>query len=233
MLQKASLFCTATLTPIPTPNATPKQNVNVDPKRPPPTRMTLGTTQLTVHPVCDSPNTSRASRLVQAMSALLMKTRRAPSRHSRDARVLRSYDYGHAQTEHTHPHAHASICPPSLPLSITPFLCSQPKLTVVADTFPTYKICGMSMPKPPSPTRMLLFSLIPSHDYATPRRTLATDGFQICGITCRNPPPPMCTLPLAIRNRYNNTITTSVADVTSSITSTRLQENVTRSHRIR
>ena len=34
-----------------------------------------------------------ASRLVQAMSAWLVKTRRAPSRHSRDARV-----YGHTTT---------------------------------------------------------------------------------------------------------------------------------------
>ena len=43
-----------------------------------------------------------ASRLVQAMSSCLVKTRRTPSRHSRDARVytLWSYDYGHAQTEY-------------------------------------------------------------------------------------------------------------------------------------
>ena len=45
------------------------------------------------------------SRLVQAMSVWLVKTRRAPSRHSRDARVegLWSYDHGHAQTEYTPP----------------------------------------------------------------------------------------------------------------------------------
>ena len=44
-----------------------------------------------------------ASRLVQAMSAWLVKTRHDSSRHSRDARVytLWSYDYGHAQTEYT------------------------------------------------------------------------------------------------------------------------------------
>ena len=47
-----------------------------------------------VHPSCNSPNTSHgASRLVQAMSAWLVKAQRAPSRHSRDARV-----YGHTAT---------------------------------------------------------------------------------------------------------------------------------------
>ena len=40
-----------------------------------------------VHPSCDSPNTSRRVRLVQAMPAWLVKTGRAPSRHSRHARV--------------------------------------------------------------------------------------------------------------------------------------------------
>ena len=48
----------------------------------------------TVHPSCDSPNTSRRfSRLVQAMSAWLVETRRALSRHSWDAGV-----YGHTTT---------------------------------------------------------------------------------------------------------------------------------------
>ena len=47
-----------------------------------------------VHPSCDSPNTSRRFALVaKAMSAWLVKTRRAPSRHSRDAGV-----YGHTTT---------------------------------------------------------------------------------------------------------------------------------------
>ena len=50
-----------------------------------------------------------ASRLAQAMSAWLVKTRRAASRQSRDARVygLWPYDYGHAKTEYT-PHTHPS-----------------------------------------------------------------------------------------------------------------------------
>ena len=57
-----------------------------------------------------------ASRLVHAMSSWLAKTRRAPSRHSRDARVYRSYDYGHAQTEYTPP-----------PPPPTPMLPSPPR----------------------------------------------------------------------------------------------------------
>ena len=44
--------------------------------------------------LCDLPDTSRfASRLVQAVSAWSLKTRRAPSRHCRDTRV-----YGHTTT---------------------------------------------------------------------------------------------------------------------------------------
>ena len=56
-----------------------------------------------VHPSCDSPNSSRRFALGASNVFCLVKTRRAPSRHSRDARVLRSYDYGHAQTEYTSP----------------------------------------------------------------------------------------------------------------------------------
>ena len=64
-----------------------------------------------------------ALRLVQAMSAWLVKTRRAPSRHSRDARVYGHYDYGHAQTQSPpHPappsprifHARSRNRPPTL-----------------------------------------------------------------------------------------------------------------------
>ena len=51
-------------------------------------RAVLGRMQSTLHATRRTPH--GASRLVQAMSAWLMKTRRAPSRHSRDARV-----YGH------------------------------------------------------------------------------------------------------------------------------------------
>ena len=47
--------------------------------------------QFTLHATRRTPH--GASRLVQAMSAWLVKTRRAPSRHSRDARV-----YGHTTT---------------------------------------------------------------------------------------------------------------------------------------
>ena len=48
----------------------------------------LSRTKLTLHTTRRTPH--GASRLVQAMSAWVVKTRRAPSRHSRDARV-----YGH------------------------------------------------------------------------------------------------------------------------------------------
>ena len=51
----------------------------------------LGRVQSTLHATRRTPR--GASRLVQAMSAWLVKTRRAPSRHSRDAKV-----YGHATT---------------------------------------------------------------------------------------------------------------------------------------
>ena len=51
-------------------------------------RAVIGTMQFTLHAIRRTPH--GASRLVQAMSAWLVKTRRAPSRHSRDARV-----YGH------------------------------------------------------------------------------------------------------------------------------------------
>ena len=50
-----------------------------------------GRMQVTVHATGRTPH--GASRLVQAMSAWLVKTRRAPSRHNRDARA-----YGHTTT---------------------------------------------------------------------------------------------------------------------------------------
>ena len=52
-------------------------------------RAVLGRMQFALHATRRTPH--GASRLVQAMSAWLVKTRRAPSRHSRDASV-----YGHA-----------------------------------------------------------------------------------------------------------------------------------------
>ena len=61
----------------------------------------LGRMKFTLHATRRTPH--GASRLVQAMPAWLVKTRRAPSRHSRDARVLWSYGYGHAQTEYPLP----------------------------------------------------------------------------------------------------------------------------------
>ena len=54
-------------------------------------RVVLGRMQFILHATRRTPH--GASRLVQAMSAWLVKTRRAPSRHGRDARV-----YGHKTT---------------------------------------------------------------------------------------------------------------------------------------
>ena len=54
-------------------------------------RAVLGRMQLTLHVTRRTPH--GALRLVHAISAWLVKTRRAPSRHSRDARV-----YGHKTT---------------------------------------------------------------------------------------------------------------------------------------
>ena len=54
-------------------------------------RVVLGRMQFTLHATRRTPH--GASRLVQAMSAWLVKTRCAPSRHSRDARV-----YGNTTT---------------------------------------------------------------------------------------------------------------------------------------
>ena len=51
-------------------------------------RAVLGRMQFTLHATRRTPH--GASRFVQAVSAWLVKTRRAPSRHSRDARV---YDH--------------------------------------------------------------------------------------------------------------------------------------------
>ena len=62
----------------------------------------LGRMQFTLHATRRTPH--GASRFAQAMSAWLVKTRRAPVRQSRDARVyVWSYDYGHEQTEYPSP----------------------------------------------------------------------------------------------------------------------------------
>ena len=75
--------------------------------------------QFTLHATCRTPH--GASRLVQPVtSAWLVKTRRAPSRHSRDARVYghttttidkfsTPYDYSHTQIEYT-PSRSFDIC---------------------------------------------------------------------------------------------------------------------------
>ena len=74
-------------------------------------RAVPGTMQFTLHATRRTPH--GASRLVQAMSAWFVKTRRAPSRHnSRDARVYGHY--GHAQTEFTPPHTPPA--PPAPPV---------------------------------------------------------------------------------------------------------------------
>ena len=71
-------------------------------------RAVLGNMQFTVLATRQTPH--GASRLVQAMSAWLVKTRRAPSRHSRDARIYgHTTTYGHAHTEDSPP------LPPPLP----------------------------------------------------------------------------------------------------------------------
>ena len=69
-------------------------------------RAVLGRMQFTLHATRRTPH--GASRLVQAMSAWLVNTRRAPSRHSRDARV-----HGHTTTP-----VHKLRTPPSPPPSL-------------------------------------------------------------------------------------------------------------------
>ena len=54
----------------------------------------LSRRQLTLHATLRKPH--GASRLVLAMSAWSVKTRRAPSRHCKECEGLWSYDYGHA-----------------------------------------------------------------------------------------------------------------------------------------
>ena len=66
-------------------------------------RAVLARMQFTRHAARRTPD--GASRLVQSMSAWLVKTRRAPSRHSRDERV-----YGHTTTA-----MHKLVTPPPAP----------------------------------------------------------------------------------------------------------------------
>ena len=73
-------------------------------------RAVVGRVQFTLHAIRRTPH--GASRLVQATSAWLAKTRRAPSRHSRDARV-----YGHTATAM---HNLCALSPPPLLLGRPP-----------------------------------------------------------------------------------------------------------------
>ena len=74
-------------------------------------RLTSGSQQDAAHPSCDSPSHHHgASRcLVPAMSAWSVKTRRAPSRHCRDARA-----YGHTTTP-----MHGNEYPPPLAVRVS------------------------------------------------------------------------------------------------------------------
>ena len=83
--------------------------------------MILGRMQLTLHATRRTAH--GASRLVQAMSAWLVKTRHAPSRHSRDARV-----YGHTTTaihklSTPPPHRLSSCLSQHQPRSLSQFSC--------------------------------------------------------------------------------------------------------------
>ena len=78
-------------------------------------RAVLGRIQLTLH--ATRRTSHGASRLVQAMSAWLVKTRRAPSRQSRDARV-----YGQTTT------AMHKLSTPPPPPAPPPLLCTCPAL---------------------------------------------------------------------------------------------------------
>ena len=78
-------------------------------------RTVFGKMQFTLHATCRTPHGD--SRLVQATSAWLVNTRRAPSRHSREAR-----DYGHTTTA-----MHKLSTPPPPP---TPYLPSPPAFAI-------------------------------------------------------------------------------------------------------
>ena len=78
--------------------------------------------QFTLHATRRTPH--GASRLVQAISAWLVKTRRAPSRHSRDARV-----YGHT-TKAMHK---LSTPPPPPRLDVTVRALGQISPPVIGD----------------------------------------------------------------------------------------------------
>ena len=82
-------------------------------------RAVLGTMQFALYATYRTPH--GASRLVHAISAWLVKTRRAPSRDSRDARV-----YGHTATA-MHKLSIPSPPPPTARLEMPPQLASYRK----------------------------------------------------------------------------------------------------------
>ena len=83
-------------------------------------RAILGRTQFTLH--ATRRTSHGASRSVQAMSAWLVKTRRAPSRHGRDTRV-----YGHTTTamHRVHPP------PPNPPCDMSPLLWASRRVNAI------------------------------------------------------------------------------------------------------
>ena len=87
-------------------------------------RAVLGRMQFILHATRRTPN--GASRLVQAMSAWLRKTRRAPSRRSKDARV-----YGHTITA---THKLSTPPPPLPPVSGTTHFQPLPYILVILST---------------------------------------------------------------------------------------------------
>ena len=110
-------------------------------------RAVLGRMQFIVHVTRRTPH--GASRLVPAMSAWLVITRRAPSRHSRDARVYG----GHAQTEHT-------PAPPPFPPYPRPWLRMK-WVHFSPPPFPTLHPVPIRPPAPPP--RLLPLQCPPAH----------------------------------------------------------------------
>ena len=103
-------------------------------------RAVLGRMQFTLHATRRTPH--GASLLVQAMSSWLVKTRRAPSRHSRDTRV-----YGHTTT------AMHKLCTPPPPPPPPPHTPPPPphlksKSARIMNAYPTGDIT--SLPFEPS-----------------------------------------------------------------------------------
>ena len=90
-------------------------------------RAVLGRMQFTLHATRRTPH--GASRLVQAMSAWLVKTRCAPSRHSKDARV-----HGHTTTA-IHKLGTPATLPPATPPPASPlFHRNTPPISLSTDS---------------------------------------------------------------------------------------------------